>query len=158
MKETARNTIINFVLVLMLVLPLAACTGAGDEGEDTAKDKEEEQKTVAELTENSERYDGYFTVFQDKKTGETHLLIKADQIGEEFIYWVQVSNGVVDAGFFKGAYGPYFMVSVQRHFDRIEFVAENTRLRCHRTGTKRRKRAQPDCVLPDCNHRGLASG
>ena len=126
MKDTARNTIINFALILILVLPLAACTGAGDEGKDTAKDKEEEQKTVAELTENSERYDGYFTVFQDKKTGETHLLIKADQIGEEFIYWVQISNGVVDAGFFKGAYGPYFMVSVQRHFDRIEFVAENT--------------------------------
>ena len=78
------------------------------------------------MTENSKRYDGYFTVFQDKKTGETHLLIKADQIGEEFIYWVQIANGVVDTGYFKGAYGPSFMVSVQRHFDRIEFVAENT--------------------------------
>ncbi|MCP4047877.1 MAG: hypothetical protein GY732_18035 [Gammaproteobacteria bacterium] len=32
----------------------------------------------------------------------------------------------MDAGFFKGAYGPSFMVSVQRHFDRIEFVAKNT--------------------------------
>lgn len=126
MKETTRTKIINFVLIFILVLPLAACTKEEGNGKDSAQDKEEEQKTIAELTENSERYDGYFTAFQDKKTGETHLLIKADQVGEEFIYWIQIANGVVDAGFFKGAYGPSFMVSVQRHFDRIEFVAKNT--------------------------------
>ena len=124
MKGNLNTKIIGFVLALVLVLPISAIAQEKDKEAD--KDKKEEPKTIAELTENSERYDGYFTIFQDKESGKTHLLIKADQIGEEFIYWVQVANGVVDAGFFKGQYGPSFMVAVQRHFDRIEFVARNT--------------------------------
>jgi hypothetical protein len=124
MKENLSRKMIKLVLALMLVLPLSAI--AQDEAKEADKDKKEEPKTIAELTENSERYDGYFTIFQDKESGKTHLLIKADQVDEEFIYWVQIANGVVDAGFFKGGYGPSFMVSVQRHFDRIEFVAKNT--------------------------------
>jgi len=126
MKEAISKKIIQFVLTLVLVLPLSAIAQEEDKKADTGKDKEEKPKTIAELTENSERYDGYFTIFQDKKSGETHLLVRADQIGEEFIYWVQIANGIVDAGSFKGAYGPSFMVSVQRHFDRIDFVAKNT--------------------------------
>lgn len=125
MQKTIRN-VIALVFVPMLLLLLSACSQSDGEATAEAKDAKEETKTIAELTENATRHDGYFTVFQDNKTGETHLLVKADQVGKEFIYWVQVANGVVDAGSFKGAYGPSFMVSVQRHFDRIEFVAENT--------------------------------
>ena len=134
----------TFVLVLMLVLCVPAITFAqgapaepadseaakseADKGDEAKKDeakKDEKPKTIAELTKDSIRYDGFFTLFQDKKTGETQMLIRPDQLGKEFIYWVQIANGVVDGGFFKGAYGGSNMVSVQRHFDRIEFVAEN---------------------------------
>ncbi len=124
MKENLNRKIIGFVIALVLVLPLSI--SAQEESGEAEKDKKEEPKTIAELTENSQRYDGYFTIFQDKESGKTHLLVKADQVGEEFIYWVQVANGVVEAGFFKGRYGPSFMVVIQRHFDRIEFVARNT--------------------------------
>lgn len=124
MKDKLIRTVINILLVTMLTLPLCSMAQEAEEKKDKAG--EEKPKTIAELTENSVRYDGYFTLFQDRKSGETHLLIKANQIGEEFIYFVQVANGVVDAGFFKGQYGPSFMASVERHFDRIEFVAKNT--------------------------------
>jgi hypothetical protein len=125
MSENLIRNIINIVLVMMLALPLSALAQETETEEE--KEGEKKPKTIAELTENSVRYDGYFTLFQDKKSGETHLLIKANQVGEEFIYFVQVANGVVDGGFFKGQYGPSFMASVERHFDRIEFVAKNTR-------------------------------
>ena len=102
MKETLSKKIIKYVLALLLVSPLSVI--AQEEGKEADNDKKEKPKTIAELTENSERYDGYFTIFQDKESGKTHLLIKADQVGEEFIYWLQVANGVVEAGFFKGGY------------------------------------------------------
>jgi len=127
MRETLFKKTLHFFLILALALPMAAMADEETKKEDEeGKDEEKEPKTIAELTENSERFDGYFTLFRDEKTGETHMLIKPDQLGKEFIYWVQLSNGVVEAGSFKGAYGPSFMVSVNRYFDRIEFVAENT--------------------------------
>jgi hypothetical protein len=122
---------------LLLAIALAFSFNAsaqenGDAGEqakeESAKEEKGEEskpKTIAELTKDAVRHDGFFTLFQDPKTGETSMLIKADQVGKEFIYWVQVANGPIDGGYFKGMYGPSGMVSIRRHFDRIEFVAEN---------------------------------
>lgn len=136
MRESILRKSFYLLLILALAIPTAAMSQ--DEGEGEAKeeakeegkkedeDEEKKPKTIAELTEKSDRIDGFFTLFRDKKSGETQMLIKKDQIGKEFIYWVQIANGVVDAGSFKGAYGPSFMMSLDRHFDRIEFVAENT--------------------------------
>ncbi len=128
MKEIIFNKALYILLAAVLAMPFAAV--AADEengnGKEEGKDEEKKPKTIAELTENSERFDGFFTLFRDKKTGETHMLIKPEQVDMDFIYFVQVANGVVEAGYFKGAYGPSFMVSVRRHFDRIEFVAQNT--------------------------------
>lgn len=134
----------TFVLMLVLMLSVPAIALAQDtpttpvaadeaesektKGDETKKDdakKDEKPKTIAELTKDATRYDGFFTLFRDKKTGETQMLIRADQLDKEFIYWVQIANGVVDGGFFKGAYGGSNMITVQRHFDRIEFVATN---------------------------------
>ena len=54
------------------------------------------------------------------------MLIDEDQLDTEFIYWVQVANGVVDAGFFKGAYGPSGIIELRRHFDAVHIVQKNT--------------------------------
>jgi hypothetical protein len=126
MRESIFKKALHILLAMTLAAPLMAA--AQDEGseKEEGKDEEKKAKTIAELTENSERFDGYFTLFRDKKSGETQMLIKADQLDKEFIYWLQVANGVVQAGYFKGAYGPSGMVAVSRHFDRIEFVAKNT--------------------------------
>ncbi len=128
MRESIFKKSFLHFLILALALPTAAMAEeeSKGEGKEESKDEEKKPKTIAELTEDSERFDGYFTLFRDKKFGETKMLIKADQVGEEFLYWVQIANSVVEAGSFKGAYGPSGMVSVQRHFNRIEFIAENT--------------------------------
>ena len=128
MKLSKTRKSIQLLLVLMLALPGLALSQDEAEAKANGESKEEEKKpkTIAELTEGAERYDGFFTLFRNKKTGETHMLVKADQVGQEFIYWIQVANGVPGVGYFKGAYGPSGMLSIQRHFDRLEFVAENT--------------------------------
>jgi len=121
---TAKHT---FLLALLLALPLALFAQE-DEGAKAEGDKKEEEKpkTIAELTEKAERFDGLFTLFRDAKTGETSMLLKKDQLGSEFIYFVSVANGVLDAGYFKGAYGPSFVFTVERNFDKLQFVQQNT--------------------------------
>jgi hypothetical protein len=108
------------LLTLSLAFPAAAQEGDGEKKED------EKPKTIAELTKDTERFDGLFTLFRSEKTGATSMLVTADQLDKEFIYWMQVANGVVDAGFFKGAYGPSAIIELRRHFDKIQIVAKNT--------------------------------
>jgi hypothetical protein len=118
----------NLLLTLLLALPLAVFAQENGEGKngDGEKKEDEKPKTIAELTEDAERYDGLFTLFRDKKSGEVSMLIKADQLDQEFIYWVQIANGVVDAGYFRGAYGPSYVFTLHRHFNKIEVVHRNT--------------------------------
>ena len=117
MKSIFEKLIAALVLSAFAVSALAQ----GDSNEN----EEEESKSIAELTESSERIEGLFTLFRDSETGELQMLIKQDQIDQEFIYFAQAANGVVEAGYFTGAYLGNAVISIRRYYDRIEFVSEN---------------------------------
>ena len=55
------------------------------------------------------------------------MAISKDQLGKEFIYFGQVKDGVLEAGAFRGAYDGEFIFTVNKYFNRLEFVRENTR-------------------------------
>lgn len=91
-----------------------------------ADDDDDDDKTVAEVVDGHDAFEGLFTLFRDPKSGVTHMRIEPTQLGQEFIHWVQVANGAATSGFFKGKYGSARIVELRRHFDRIEFYAKNT--------------------------------
>ena len=98
-----------------------------DEGEGKDGEEEEEKpKTIAELTEEMDRVDGLFTMFRDPKTGATKMLLQGDQIGSEFIYFKHTMNGVTDAGAFTGSYGDQYVFTIERRFDKLQFIRQNT--------------------------------
>jgi hypothetical protein len=110
-------------LACLLYLPsetLAQETGNGE------KNGKETPKTIAELTKDATVFNGLFTLYQDEQSGKAHMLIEPGQLDREYIYWVQVANGVVDAGFFKGAYGPSGIIEFRRDFDTVQIVQKNT--------------------------------
>ena len=111
------------LLCFLLAFPLSLLAEDESKGD---KKEDEKPKTIAELTKGADRLDGLFTLFRDPKTGETSMLVKRDQLGKEFIYFIHIANGVVDAGFFKGAYGPSFIFTIERRFDKLEIVRQNT--------------------------------
>jgi hypothetical protein len=105
---------------VLLLFVVAGCSGeAGSPGQ------EGEAVNFADIVEKSERHEGLFDVYRDKKSGETYLAIKKDQIDQEFIYHAAITDGVVEGGTFRGAFGDNKIVSVRRHFNRVEFVNEN---------------------------------
>ncbi|TFG65636.1 MAG: DUF5117 domain-containing protein [Gemmatimonadales bacterium] len=121
----------GLLLLLALLLPLALVAAEDeDNGENSEngdkKEEEKKPKTIAEVTEDSERIDGLFTLFRNKDDGTVHMLITSDQVDKEFIYFTFVKDGVVEGGHFRGAFWDNSVFSVRRHFDRIEFVKENT--------------------------------
>ncbi|GJM11072.1 MAG: hypothetical protein DHS20C11_33480 [Lysobacteraceae bacterium] len=114
-----RLSIWAVICLLLISLPVLA-------EEEEKKDEEEKPKTIAELTEKSERIDGLFTLYRDNKSGQMHMAISADQLDTEYVHFAQAANGVVDAGYFRGAYLANGVLMFKRHYDRIEVIARNT--------------------------------
>ncbi|MDH3589499.1 MAG: zinc-dependent metalloprotease [Gammaproteobacteria bacterium] len=122
----------RFLFLLSLITLLGGCDLGSDnavaESEDSeaAKEEEEKEKTIAELTEDSDRHDGLFTLYRDRNDGTLYLSVMPDQIDREYIYFAHTTNGVVEGGHFRGAYIGNSVFSLRRHFKRLEFVEENT--------------------------------
>jgi len=84
------------------------------------------KKTVAEVIKGHQHITGLFEFYLDREIGTTHLYVKKDQIGPEFIYFNQTLDGVVQAGHNRGQYGDGRIIRVGHVFDRLEIVGENT--------------------------------
>ncbi|WP_130733380.1 zinc-dependent metalloprotease [Flavobacterium sp. J27] len=91
-----------------------------------AKAKKSEKKTIEELIKQSKKIEGLFTIYQDTVTGSIQMLLKEDQIGKEFIYFNQIADGAADIGQFRGSYGQSVVFKVEKYFDKIEFITQNT--------------------------------
>lgn len=83
-------------------------------------------RTIAAVTASSRAVEGLFTLYQDTVNGSVHMAIREDQLDREYIYFTQTHDGVLAAGHFRGAYRGNRVFSVRRHFNRIDFVVENT--------------------------------
>ena len=102
----------------LLFLFLAGC------GDDAAE--QGETPDFASIVESSELSEGFFDIYRDSKSGETYLAIKPDQIDMEFIYHSVVRDAAPESGSVRGYFRDNKIISIRRHFNRIEFVAENT--------------------------------
>jgi hypothetical protein len=83
-------------------------------------------KTIAEVTAGHKKYPGLFTLYQDTTNGAVHLVIGKNQIDGEYIYFTHTTDGVTAAGHFRGNFRDNTVFSIRKHFNRIEFVTENT--------------------------------
>jgi hypothetical protein len=50
--------------------------------QEAGDDDEAAAETIAELTENSERFDGLFTLYRDRETGQSYLEIGVAQLDQ----------------------------------------------------------------------------
>ncbi|MEL6363422.1 MAG: zinc-dependent metalloprotease [Pseudomonadota bacterium] len=91
-----------------------------------AQDKDKKPPTIEKKTEGFDVQEGLFPVYTDPKTGAVFIEIGAGQIGEEFVVFTYTENGVLEAGHFRGQYRDERVISLNKHYNRIEFVEENT--------------------------------
>ena len=83
-------------------------------------------KSIKDLTKSSKKIEGLFTMYRDTITGALQMVISDDHLDKEYIHFNQVSNGVIDAGRFRGSYGGSKVFKVKKYFNKIEFVSQNT--------------------------------
>ena len=83
------------------------------------------KKTMEEALKDRIEIPGLFTLYQDTTNGKLSMLIKKDQIGNEFIHFVHGLNGQLNAGVFRGSYRGSRVIKLNRYFNRIEFEVQN---------------------------------
>ena len=83
-------------------------------------------KSIKDLTKNAVKQEGLFTMYRDTINGTAYILIKEDQLDKEFIWFGHIMDGVLDAGYFRGSYGPSKIFSINKYYEKLEFTLENT--------------------------------
>ena len=119
---------LNWLAAALALSASAMLAVANETGADSIapEDTEDEAETYSEVIEGDAVFEGLFTFYRDRETGETTLRIAPEQFENEYIYFVHIEDGVVDAGSFRGAYGPRFVFTLERRFDKVAIVRENT--------------------------------
>jgi hypothetical protein len=135
---------LSWLLWMMLSMSQTWAAGevAANPEEANADADADAKETVAELIEGDQHYPGLFSFYRDTETGDTTLLLKPEQLNQEFIYFIHIANGVVDAGSFRGAYGPRFVFTIERRFDEVAIVRQNTAFYLAHANTESRCRPQ----------------
>jgi hypothetical protein len=131
-KTTILKQIFLAILLCAFIMPQQAEAqrkkkkGKKDKTEAPAPPKKSKEKSIKDLVKKSKKIEGLFTVYQDTVNGSIQMIITEDQIGKEFIHFSQVSNGVLDAGNFRGSYRGSKVFKIKKYFDKIEFATQNT--------------------------------
>ena len=129
--EKSLTKAITFVLLFTLLTPAASIAQKKKKDKDKGKDAavtppKDAPKKIADLIKKCAKYEGLFTLYQDSTTGSLQMLVEDKHLNKEYIYFSQISDGVLDAWSFRGAYNWAMVFKVQKYFDRIEFVFINT--------------------------------
>lgn len=126
---------INLLLVaaiscLSLVSPVVAQKKSkgekADKPEPAVEEKKDETKLIDDVVKKARRIPGLFTVYQDTVNGKVFVEIKKSQLGKDYIHFSQVLDAPADAWMFRGAYGWGKIFAINKVFEKIEIVLENT--------------------------------
>ncbi len=100
----------------------------GDDTEQTTPPpkKKEGPKKVADEVKKMALIDGLFKLYRDSVSGSVKMVIGADQIDQQYIHWYYIENGATEAGLFKGQFRGTRVFRIEKYYNRIEFVRENT--------------------------------
>ncbi|SVB59186.1 uncharacterized protein METZ01_LOCUS212040, partial [marine metagenome] len=113
-----------YYLVTFILISLSA--QETDDSTAVKSDSTDTKKTISELTRSSRKVEGLFTFFQDTVNGSVQMLIDKNQLNKEYIHFVHTLDGVVDVGYFRGAYKTSKIFEIRKYFNRLEFVSINT--------------------------------
>ncbi|MFT3748839.1 MAG: zinc-dependent metalloprotease [Agriterribacter sp.] len=82
--------------------------------------------SIADKIKSSKKIDGLFIVYQDTTTGSVQLYVKKPQIGKEFIYQSFSMGGPTRLFLNQNMIRQTFTFSINKSYDKLEFVQENT--------------------------------
>jgi hypothetical protein len=82
--------------------------------------------SIADKTKTCKPIDGLFKLYRDTITGELFFQVSTSQLNKEFIHFTYTENGVLEAGHHRGSYRGSRIFKIQKHYEYLEFVQQNT--------------------------------
>ncbi|MGB0838967.1 MAG: DUF5117 domain-containing protein, partial [Chitinophagales bacterium] len=128
MKFTQLLTVCLLFSLFLAMPSYAQKKGKKDSKSSSQSEKKDKDqiKSIEEVTKKCTKIAGLFTMYQDTTSGKAYLLVNADQLGKEYIHFNYVENGILEAGYFRGAYGDAKVLKINKYYNRIEIVEQNT--------------------------------
>ena len=121
MKPYLKHSIVLFICILFSILTFAQEKKESGEG-----DEKPEKKTITSITKSCKKTDGLFPIFQDTIKGNIFMMVSKEQLDKEYIHFFHAENGGLNYGWVKGSYGWEKVFKIQKYFNRLEFVEQNT--------------------------------
>ena len=89
-------------------------------------DEKDNEDSFESFIENLIYYPGLFDSYRNDSNGKVYLLLKKDQLNNEFIYFAHILDGVVQAGTWRGSYLDNGIIKFSKYFDQIRIERINT--------------------------------
>ncbi len=99
--------------------------GKKKQASSAAPAKKEEDK-YGDILKKCKKVEGLFNLYRDTTTGKVYMEISKAQVGQEFIYFSHIVDAPVETGYHRGSFGDSKVVQVEKWFDKIAFVHQNT--------------------------------
>lgn len=90
-------------------------------------DTKEEEVTYASLIEDLQVQEGLFNLYRNEEDGALMMSIEASQLDTPFLYFALSTDGVLEAGHFRGSYRDEKIIEFRRYFDRIDIIQKPIR-------------------------------
>ena len=135
MNFTKRSTLFKLLfLTIYISLPLIGQTMPAVEViaeklptlADSLDTPESKTETLEDKVKDMTCFEGLFTFYQDTTNGELYMVITNDQLQKEYIHFLHAKDGVVDVGLNRGSYRQSKVFTLNKYFNRVEFVTQNT--------------------------------
>ena len=76
-------------------------------------------KSIASITKNCVKHDGFLTIYTDTTTGKAYLEIEEGMLNQQMIYFTYAENGLVNLGLFRGSYRETSVVKFEKVYNNI---------------------------------------
>ncbi len=94
--------------------------------DDAEEDEDKGPPTIEDKTEDLTKSEGLFAFYTDPENGDVYMEVAESQLDDEFVAFSYAENGVLEAGAFRGFYRDQRVLSLNKHFNKIEFIEEPT--------------------------------
>lgn len=114
--------------------PLLQLLKTGEKAENKSSssrrgDSKDELEDFNEVTKNTQKQEGMFTLYRDKEKGKVYLEVKPEQVNRNFLATMTLESGIGERGIYSGMPLQDFIFYFQRVNNHLHFVIRNVNFR-----------------------------
>ncbi|MBD2362586.1 zinc-dependent metalloprotease [Anabaena minutissima FACHB-250] len=108
----------------------------------TKPDKKDDLEEFSEITKDTEKLDGLFTLYRHQEKNKIYLEIKPEQLNKNYLATTTLESGIGEKGIYSGMPLQDFLFYFQRLDNKLNFVVRNVNFRTREGDPQARSRTR----------------